>query len=153
MRYLLALHALLARNGLLPPLAAARVATRALPPRRQPVTMTITAIRTNVLQALNVVRGIARVAANGVLLRAPLNPIVPAESQANVSPFRSVIVTIVLLCVALMWTMPRTTLRRTFFAFFAIDTSLLSAPLSAVGGSLANENVFRPELGPIQSPE
>ena len=48
----------------------------------------------------------ARCAANGVLLRLPLKPTVPAEAQHNVSPLGSVIVTIVLLNVALMWTMP-----------------------------------------------
>ena len=66
----------------------------------------------------------ARVAANGVALRAPLKPMVPAESQQRVSPLVSVTVTMVLLCVALMWTMPRTTLRRTFFDFFAIYLAL-----------------------------
>jgi hypothetical protein len=65
----------------------------------------------------------ARVAANGVLLRAPLKPIVPAESQHTVSPFMSVIVTRVLFCVALTWAIPRTTFLRTFLIFFAIETS------------------------------
>jgi hypothetical protein len=39
----------------------------------------------------------ARPAANGVLLRAPLKPTVPAEAHEIVSPLVSVIVTIVLL--------------------------------------------------------
>src|SRR5438132_14282096 len=57
----------------------------------------------------------ARPAANGVLLRAPLNPTVPADAHASVSPLRSVIVTIVLLNVDLMYAIPRVTPLRTFF--------------------------------------
>ena len=38
--------------------------------------------------------------ANGVLLRLPLKPLVPALAQHNVSPLESVIVTVVLLKVA-----------------------------------------------------
>src|SRR3954454_15903734 len=57
----------------------------------------------------------ARPAANGVLLRAPLNPTVPADAQEIVSPFVSVIVTRVLLNVALMCAMPRVTPLRSFF--------------------------------------
>ena len=48
-----------------------------------------------------------------MLLRLPLKPTVPAEAQQSVSPFVSVIVTIVLLKVALMWAMPWTTFFRT----------------------------------------
>ena len=44
--------------------------------------------------------------ANGVLLRLPLKPLVPALAQQSVSPLVSVIVTVVLLNVALMWAMP-----------------------------------------------
>ncbi len=65
----------------------------------------------------------ARCAANGVLLRLPLNPTVPAVAQHRTSPFVSVIVTCVLLKVALIWATPRLTLRRTFF-FFVFDTLL-----------------------------
>src|SRR5689334_4453560 len=57
----------------------------------------------------------ARPAANGVLLRAPLNPTVPADAHEIVSPFKSVIVTIVLLNVALMWATPLVTPLRIFF--------------------------------------
>src|SRR5690606_15890787 len=68
---------------------------------------------------------------------APLKPIVPAESQATASPSVSVMVTMVLFCVALMWAMPRTTFLRTFFAFFAIDLFLGSSdPLGVVPGGL-----------------
>jgi hypothetical protein len=50
--------------------------------------------------------------ANGVLLREPLNPLVPALAQHSVSPLVSVIVTLVLLKVALIWAIPTVTLRR-----------------------------------------
>src|SRR5437667_12849174 len=57
----------------------------------------------------------ARPAANGVLLRAPLNPTVPADAQEIVSPLVSVMVTIVLLNVALICATPRVTPLRIFF--------------------------------------
>src|SRR5581483_4396881 len=66
----------------------------------------------------------ARPAAKGVLFRAPLKPTVPADAQESVSPFVSVIVTIVLLKVALMCATPRVTPLRIFFfaaAFAAWD--------------------------------
>ena len=50
--------------------------------------------------------------ANGVLLRLPLNPQVPPLAQQSESPFVSVIVTVVLLKLALMWAIPTVTLRR-----------------------------------------
>src|SRR5580698_9358228 len=59
----------------------------------------------------------ARWAANGVLLRLPLNPEVPAVAQHRTSPLTSVMVTIVLLNVALMYAIARVTFRRTFFRF------------------------------------
>ena len=67
----------------------------------------------------------ASCAANGVDLREPLNPTLPALAQLIVLPCRSVIVTIVLLKVDLMWACPWTTFLfsflRTFLAFgFAI---------------------------------
>src|ERR1051325_8552622 len=86
----------------------------------------------------------ARPAAKGVLLRAPLKPTVPADAQAIVSPFVSVIVTIVLLNVALMCATPRVTPLRIFFfapafapaAGFAVvsamDLSVVSCQLSVV---------------------
>ena len=42
-------------------------------------------------------------AANGVPFLAPLKPVTPADAHDNVSPFKSVIVIIVLLNVALIW--------------------------------------------------
>jgi hypothetical protein len=66
-----------------------------------------------------------------VLLRAPLNPTVPALAQAIVSPLGSVIVTIVLLKVALMNAMPRVTpLRMRFFwPGFAPAAGLVCSPM------------------------
>src|SRR3972149_1440449 len=59
-------------------------------------------------------------AANGVLLRDPLNPALPALAQATTLPILSVSVTIVLLKVAWTWAIPtrtsfRSFLRPTFF--------------------------------------
>ena len=48
-------------------------------------------------------------AANGVDLREPLKPTVPADSQAMTLPERSVRETIVLLKLALMWAWPNGT--------------------------------------------
>src|SRR5205085_1737703 len=79
-----------------------------------PLTRTSTSCRPNFL-ALLAQFSAARVAANGVLLRAPLKPTVPAESHERVSPLTSVMVTCVLLKLALMWAMPLTTFFRTFF--------------------------------------
>src|SRR5262249_40076300 len=71
----------------------------------------------------------ARWAANGVLLRLPLKPTVPAEAKQSVSPLVSVMVTIVLLNVALMWATPRLTFRRALrFLVFATDATLLPSP-------------------------
>src|SRR3954471_8787693 len=50
--------------------------------------------------------------AKGVLLRLPLKPLVPALAQQSVSPLVSVIVTLVLLNVALIWAIPTVTFRR-----------------------------------------
>src|SRR5262245_31244956 len=69
----------------------------------------------------------ARWAANGVLLRLPLKPTVPAEAKQSVSPLVSVIVTMVLLNVALMWATPRLTLRRAL-RFLLLATN--QAPLA-----------------------
>src|SRR3954468_23650582 len=57
----------------------------------------------------------ARPAANGVLLRAPLKPTVPADAQEIVSPLVSVMVIIVLLKVAFTCATPRVTPLRSFF--------------------------------------
>src|SRR3954447_6847064 len=63
-----------------------------------------------------------RAAAYGVLLREPLKPATPAEPQLRTAPVMSVIVMIVLLNVAWMWTCPWGTFffsrRRCLVAFF-----------------------------------
>ncbi len=72
------------------------------------------------LRALSAQVSDARCAANGVLLREPLNPTVPALPQHRTSPLVSVIVTIVLLKVALMCATAFVTFLRTFFFLFAL---------------------------------
>src|SRR6185295_12275859 len=95
-------------------------------------------------------------AAYGVLLREPLKPATPAEPQLMTAPLRSVIVMIVLLNVAWMWTCPwgtfffsrrrtltarlRSAMRRQSSLLLAPDADRLlrSATLASVGlGSLA----------------
>jgi hypothetical protein len=71
-------------------------------------------------------------AANGVLLREPLNPFTPAVDQATVLPAGSVTVTMVLLNVDWMWTIPCGTFFLTRFATFflpaAADAVAMSVP-------------------------
>src|SRR5262245_56220193 len=84
----------------------------------------------------------ASCAANGVDLREPLKPTLPALAQLSVLPCRSVIVTIVLLNVDLMCACPCTTFffsrRFVFFAFgFAMDSlDLLLLQLLLAGDGL-----------------
>src|SRR5437016_13840423 len=81
-------------------------------------------------------------AANGVDLREPLKPTFPALAQDRVLPDRSVIVTIVLLKVDLMWAWPWETFffsrRRAFFClgfatryfpFFRLTPTVFFGPL------------------------
>src|SRR6516162_8606361 len=86
-----------------------------------PLTLTSTSLTPYLVAAAAAVSA-ARCAANGVLLRLPLNPTVPDEAQHNASPLGSVMVTVVLLNVALMWTTARLTLRRAlrFLAFATV---------------------------------
>src|SRR5437016_3365196 len=95
-------------------------------PEPGPLTRTSISFRPN-LVARSAHVSAARWAANGVLLRLPLKPTVPAEAKQSVSPFVSVMVTIVLLKVALMWAMPRLTLRRAlrFLVLATLQTLLL----------------------------
>src|SRR5271157_2578334 len=86
-----------------------------------PLTLTSTSL-TPYFVAVAAAVSAARCAANGVLLRLPLNPTVPDEAQHNASPLGSVIVTVVLLNVALMCTTARLTLRRVF-RFLALATA------------------------------
>src|SRR6516165_8873088 len=90
-------------------------------PEPGPLTRTSISFKPN-LAARSAAVSAARWAANGVLLRLPLNPTVPAEAKQSVSPLVSVIVTMVLLKVALMWATPRLTLRRCLrFLLLATD--------------------------------
>ena len=66
-----------------------------------PLTFTSTSLTPNFV-ALSAACWAAIWPANGVLLRLPLKPLVPALAQQSVSPLVSVIVTVVLLNVALM---------------------------------------------------
>src|SRR5437868_1995212 len=81
----------------------------------------------------------ARPAAKGVLLRAPLKPTVPADAHDSVSPFMSVMVTMVLLKVALMWATPLETPLRTFFLAAALAPAAgLPAPSDIASASFAD---------------
>src|ERR1700738_772564 len=80
-------------------------------PEPGPLTRTSISFKPN-LVARSAAVSAARWAAKGVLLRLPLKPTVPAEAKQRVSPLVSVIVTIVLLKVAMMWGIPRLALRR-----------------------------------------
>src|SRR5436309_4528459 len=97
-------------------------------PEPGPLTLTSTSL-TPYLVAVAAAVSAARCAANGVLLRLPLNPTVPDEAQQSASPLGSVIVTVVLLKVALICTTARLTLRRVF-RFLALATGPLLPCLS-----------------------
>src|ERR1700728_4498500 len=93
--------------------------------RREPGPLTLTSTSlTPYLVAADAAVSAARCAAKGVLLRLPLKPTVRDEAQHSASPLGSVIVTVVLLNVALMWTTARLTLRRVFL-FLALATGSL----------------------------
>src|SRR5439155_4843353 len=111
--------------------AACRAVMADSRPEPGPLTRTSISLRPN-LVARSAAVSAARWAANGVLLRLPLNPTVPAEANVSVSPFVSVMVTMVLLKVALIWAIPRLTFRRCFL-FLLLATaqdSLFSCLLS-----------------------
>src|SRR6516225_1044157 len=91
--------------------AACRAVIADSRPEPGPLTRTSISFNPN-LVARSAAVSAARWAANGVLLRLPLKPTVPAEAKQRVSPLVSVMVTMVLLKVALMWATPRLTLRR-----------------------------------------
>src|SRR3954469_9193272 len=97
--------------------------------------------RTPNFDALAAHSSAARWAANGVLLRLPLNPTVPADAAHRVSPLVSVIVTIVLLNVLWMWAIPRLTLRR---AFFFLLLAMFAVVGLCAGGSRGGGSVHHP---------
>ena len=86
-------------------------------PAPGPLTL-ISTSRTPLRLAAPAARAAACWAANGVLLRDPLNPIHPAELAQIVSPSVSVIVIKVLLKLALMYTIARATFFLIFFFRF-----------------------------------
>jgi hypothetical protein len=65
-------------------------------------------------------------AANGVLLRDPLKPLLPELDQATTSPLTSVNVMSVLLKLAFMCTTPAGTLRLTFFFLRPVAAGLVA---------------------------
>jgi len=95
--------------------------------RPEPGPLTLTSIsRTPLRIAVFAHLWAACCAANGVLLREPLNPTQPAEPEQIVSPSKSVIVINVLLNVAFIHTIALTTFLFTFrFAAFAIIKQIL----------------------------
>src|SRR5262249_39363006 len=108
-------------------------------PEPGPLTRTSISLRPN-LVAFSAQVSAARWAANGVLLRLPLKPTVPAEAKQSVSPLVSVMVTIVLLNVALMWAMPRLTLRRAL-RFLLLATIHSGCQLSVLSCQLPTKTV------------
>src|SRR5262245_49951186 len=103
------------------------------------------------LRALDAACSAARVAANGVLLRVPLKPAVPAEAQHRTSPFMSVMVTMVLLYVAPMCAIPLATFRRCFrFPVFAIHIPqrVLTLLVRSAFRNPKTRNGLKPGLAP-----
>ena len=92
-------------------------------PEPGPLTRTSNSFTPN-FEAFSAQVSAARCAAKGVLLRLPLKPDVPAVAQHKTSPFTSVMVTVVLLNVALIWATAFATLRRIF-----LRTALLTPAL------------------------
>src|SRR5439155_17450385 len=118
--------------------------------RPEPGPLTFTSISSiPCLRASEAAFSAARPAANGVLLRAPLKPTVPADAQEIVSPLVSVMVIMVLLKVALMWATPRVTPLRTFF-FGPPGFAGLAAPVVGVVG--ADSAIVDPEGATPASP-
>src|SRR5262249_21287695 len=114
--------------------AACRAVVADSRPEPGPLTRTSTSLRPN-LPARSAHVSAARWAANGVLFRLPLKPTVPAEAKHRVSPLVSVMVTMVLLNVALMWAMPRLTLRRClrFLLLATVPTPLAAQNFRSLG--------------------
>src|SRR5512140_1755600 len=104
-------------NEILSP-AAERARSADSRPAPGPDTSTVTFLRPCSI-AFAAASPAATCAANGVDLREPLNPRAPADDQLSTFPETSVIVIMVLLNVAAMWTTPVDTFFFTrFFPFF-----------------------------------
>src|SRR5262245_33877098 len=97
-------------------------------PEPGPFTHTSTRLRP-MLMASRAVASAATCAANGVLLREPLKPALPALAQLIVFPSVSVMVMMVLLKLACTWATPLVpTLRSRFLPFLTSATCSLLAP-------------------------
>src|SRR5262245_28763939 len=118
--------------------AACRAVMADSRPEPGPLTRTSISFRPN-FDARSATVSAARWAANGVLLRLPLKPTVPAEAKQSVSPLVSVIVTMVLLNVALMWATPRLTFRRALRFLLLATDSYSPASLTPVVGLVQQE--------------
>ena len=73
-------------------------------------------------------------------MRLPLNPTAPPDEWHSVSPFVSVMVTMVLLNVLCTWAMPRLTLRRAFF--FLLLAMVRRSQESGVRSQARSRRVF-----------
>src|SRR5262249_20063882 len=102
-----------------------------------------TSFRPN-FSAFSAATSAARWAAKGVLLRLPLKPTAPPEDEHSTSPLVSEMETMVLLNVALMWAMPRLTLRRCFL--FLLLATLLAPRRRAGGGPAPPRPPRRPSF-------
>src|SRR3990170_1242336 len=115
------------------------------------------------LMALRAAFSAAVWAANGVLLRDPLNPALPALAQDTTLPILSVSVTIVLLKVAWTWAIPTRTSFRSFLrpAFFRGTGGLAASAMAyapaffgaAAGAGAAVAGFFftiTPRRGPLR---
>src|SRR5215468_3634558 len=100
-------------------------------PEPGPLTYTVT-LRTPCSIAFLAASSAASCAANGVDLREPLNPQVPADDHATTLPLTSVIETIVLLNVAEMWATPVWMFFRTFFFCLPLTVDIRVAYFFAV---------------------
>src|SRR5439155_26289248 len=102
-------------------------------PAPGPLTYTSTCLRP-ISMAFRAAASAAIWAANGVDLREPLNPTLPALAHATTPPILSVRVTTVLLKVAWTWAMPVRTSRRSF----RLDPDFrgFSAGFSALGSAI-----------------
>jgi len=122
--------------------SARRAASRPAP---GPLIKTSTSRKPLVI-ALRAVASTAIVAAKGVLLRAPLNPLAPEEPQQSVLPRSSVIVTSVLLNVAVTNTFPFSTRCSVLFAFMVLFRYYLLAASAAFGVSVPVSRLARTSL-------
>src|SRR5262249_57924491 len=111
-------------------------------PEPGPFTNTST-LRTPCSWALRAAFSAASCAANGVDLREPLKPTWPDDAQAMTLPCGSVIVTIVLLKVLLMWAAPCGTF---FFSRLRVFCPFLGADAAFLAGGIGYLAFFLPAM-------